>query len=252
MMNRTAGVRVNEKDLMLVRSISAELNDGGKSSLYLLNAKYTSIVRVDLVLLKVFLEEKHKRGIMVTIDRPHQYVSHLLQLHGVDQANLTFVDVISSHAADTKGGAVAPEFSRGPFQIGTLPEFLMNPPSVSSVTTAKPSDMDFVILDNVSTLLNYNSMDSVMEFFRKYSEVTRMLRERGVKTILVMDRDMHPALYDFLSSMARKMIDLGPDMIVKKVVVAEVSETPVVQVSPQAEAGLGGARDSDSESRDVT
>ncbi len=80
------------------------------ASVYLVHTKYTNLVRVNLVLLKAFLDEKHKRGLMITIDRPHQYVSHLMQLHGVDQTNLTFIDAISMHAADTKGGAVAPEF----------------------------------------------------------------------------------------------------------------------------------------------
>ena len=219
---------VNEKDLLLVHAVGAVIDADADASIYVLHAKYTNLVRVNLVLLKAFLEEKRKKGMMITIDRPHQYVSHLMQLHGVDQTNLTFIDAISTHSADTKGGAVAREFQRGPFHIETLPDFLTRPDNGSGLAVDM-SKMDFVIIDNVSTLLTYNSMDSIKRFFVKYLDVLRSLRSEGIQTALVMDREQHPDLFEFVASLARKSIDLGPDMVVKQVSVKGVS----VPVAPQ-------------------
>jgi hypothetical protein len=213
---------VNEKDLQLVHAVGTVIEADADPSIYVLHAKYTNLVRVNLVLLKAFLEEKHSKGMMITIDRPHQYVSHLMQLHGVDQTNLTFIDAISTHSADTKGGAVAPEFQRGPFHIETLPDFLTKPDNGSGITVDM-SKVEFVIIDNVSTLLTYNSMDSIKRFFAKYIEVLRAARSGGIQTALVMDKEQYPQLFEFVSSLARKSIDLGPDMLVKRVSVKGVS-----------------------------
>ncbi len=231
---------MNEKDLQLVHAVGTVIEVDADASIYVLHAKYTNLVRVNLVLLKAFLEEKRKRGMMITIDRPHQYVSHLMQLHGVDQTNLTFIDAISTHSADTKGGAVAPEFQRGPFHIETLPDFLMRPDNGAGLAVDL-SKMDFVIIDNVSTLLTYNSMESIRRFFVRYLEVLRAISGQGIQTALVMDRDQYPQLFDFVASLARKSIDLGPDMLVKKISVkgvpvpvpsAPAPQQPVASVAP--------------------
>ena len=54
----------------------------------LMVSKYTERTRVNLILLKFFLEEMNMRGIFITIDRPHQYIEYLLNLHGISQKKL--------------------------------------------------------------------------------------------------------------------------------------------------------------------
>lgn len=230
---------VNEKDLQLVHAVGAVIEVDADASIYVLHAKYTNLVRVNLVLLKAFLEEKRRKGMMITIDRPHQYVSHLMQLHGVDQTNLTFIDAISTHSSDTKGGAVAPEFQRGPFNIESLPDFFTKPDNGQGLIVDM-SKVDFVIIDNVSTLLTYNSMDSIKRFFVKYIKVLKAARPDGIQTALVMDRDQHPELFDFVSSLARKAIDLSPDMVVKKVSIKGVTVPVPPAPTPQPSAVVPG------------
>ena len=208
---------MNEKDLELVHAVSSVLTGEEDPSIYLIHVKYTNLVRVNLVLLKAFLEDKKRRGLMITIDRPHQYLSHLMQLHGVDQTNLVFIDAISLHSADTKGGEVAPEFQMGPFHIETLPDFLMKHEDGGSSFQIDMSTIDFVIIDNVSTLLTYNTMESIKRFFQRYVEVLNGVKSRGIQTALVMDRDQHTELYEYILSLSRKSIELGQDMLVKGV-----------------------------------
>ncbi len=207
------GVRpVNEKDLQLVKIISSEIQTEGESALYLISVKYTNLVRLNLVLLKALLERKRKKGIMITIDRPHQYVSHLLQLHGIDQSNLSFVDAISVQSSDTKGGAVAAEFQKGPFHIEVLPEFIAGSNGSDADISSEFSMVEFVVMDNVSTLLTYNTMASVETFFTKYLDVLRERSTHRVITVLAMDKDVHSVLFEFVSEIATKTIELSPDM----------------------------------------
>lgn len=178
---------------------------------------------MNLVLLKAFLDVKGKRGVMITIDRPHQYVSHLMQLHGIDQTNLTFLDAISAHSADAKAGAVAPEFQHGPFHIETLPEFLTRKGDHGSAVVVDLSSVDFVIIDNISVLLTYNSKESVRKFLHNYGEAVAAAKPVGLQTLVVMDGQQHPELYGVVAALSKSCIDLGQDMTVKGVSVGGVS-----------------------------
>lgn len=230
---------LNDKDLELVHAVSSVLTGEEDSSIYLLQVKYTNLVRANLVLLKAFLEDKKQRGLMITIDRPHQYLSHLMQLHGVDQTNLVFVDAISVHSADTKGGEVAPEFQMGPFHIETLPDFLMKHEDDGSSFQIDMSKIDFVIIDNVSTLLTYNSMESIRRFLVKYVDALKSVKSRGIKTALVMDREQHTELYELISSISRKSIDLGQDMLIRGVRVLGVEVALPSKAMPDTSASVG-------------
>ena len=242
---------MNEKDIQLAQTISSVIETDAGGLVYLVNTKHTNLVRVNLVLLKAFLEEKKQRGLLITIDRPHQYVSHLLQLHGVDQTNLTFVDAISSHAADTKAGAVAPEFQKGPFHIETLPDFFLKQCPDPSSLQIDMSKVDFVIIDNVATLLMYNTMESIKRFFQKYVEVLKSVRSTGILTALMMDRELHPDLFKFIVELSKKTIEIGPDMVVTKVsVLGEPVQLPA-QPTHQTPLEIGKMDDSILKSKDV-
>lgn len=217
---------MNEKDLRLVKVLDSEIRVDGPSALYLIATKYTNLVRVNLVLLKALLDEKRRRGIMITIDRPHQYVSHLLQLHGIDQNKLVFVDAISSHSSDTKGGSVAAEFQRGPFHIETLPDFLSGGNGVEPGGPSDFAEAEFIILDNIATLLTYNSMEKVQSFFSKYMELVMAKRPGHLVTVIVMDSELHASLFEYISGKAKVVIELTPDMQIRQVAPGNVKKAP--------------------------
>lgn len=219
---------MNERDLQLARVMGSEIDTSGDGSIYLLATKYTNIVRLNLVLLKFFLDEQHKRGIMITIDRPHQYISHLLVLHGVSHSNLSFIDAISVHSSDTKGGSTVSGLEGGPFQIETLPAWLLQ----SQTNDSELVKTDFIIMDNVASLLTYNTMLNVMKFIQEYVRVIGELNGKRITTAFVIDKDLQPELYEFISNVSKKCVDIGPDMVLKQVVAPEsVIGTPTTMPS---------------------
>jgi len=207
---------LNEKDIQLARAIESEIPFESESFIVLLTTKYTNLVRVNLVVLKAFLDDKRKRGVIITIDRPYQYISHLLQLHGIDQANLTYVDVISSHASDSKGGAVTGRFQHSPFHIESLPDLLFSEESSEGPNSIDISCVEFVVIDNISTALTYNTMDSLKGCFSRYTELTRRHKSGPIITILVMDRELHSELFKVISEVSKITIDIGPDLTVRR------------------------------------
>lgn len=225
---------LNERDIQLVRILAPELRSEAKPSLYLISTKFTNLVRVNLVILKALLESQ-KRGLMITIDRPHQYISHLMQLHGIDQSNLHYIDAISTHSADTKGGGVAAEYQKGPFMIETLPDCLMKPEGSTIEPLVDISGIDFVLMDNVSTMLTYNPMEAVAAFFRRYMEVVAQERHGPLLTIMVMDKNLYGSLWSFVSGISSKIIELTPEMTVFKMW-TPASDSADSMKAPQSEA----------------
>lgn len=230
--NWIVGLRMNERDLKLAEEVGSHIQSNGSSAVYILTTKYTNLVRTNLVLLKAFLDMKTKRGMMITIDRPHQYISHLLQLHGIDQAKLQFIDAISNHASDTKVSPNAEAFESGPFYIETLPDFIMSCDGRDPESVVDMSNTEFILMDNVSTLLTYNTMENVKIFFSRYVGVLKERSSASLTTLIVMDRDLHADLYSFISPFAKKIIEISTDMKVGNVV--ESRSPTSVESTPSA------------------
>lgn len=209
---------MNERDLRLVKKLSERIQMNGAPSTFILTARYTNLVRINLVLLKAFLDERRNRGLMITIDRPHQYISHLLQLHGIDQSGLVFIDAISGHSSDTKTGIPSASFQSGPFYIEKLPEFMAACDCSEIGGRVEFKEAEFILMDNIATLLTYNSMESVRAFFSRYISALKENSSRPVATLIVMDRDLHAELFSFLSGHADSIIEVTPDMEIGEIV----------------------------------
>jgi hypothetical protein len=230
---------MNERDLQLVGAISEVIEETNEPSIYLFDTRYTNVARLNLVVLKAFLEKKDKKGIMITIDRPHQYISHLMQLHGIDQTNLFFVDAISSHSSDTKASSVDSVTQEGPFHIETLPKFLLESERENVGPMADLKEIGFIMIDNVSTLLVYNPVEKVEEFFGKYVQVIKELKPNIVQTALVMDGDQQPMFFEFISSFSKKIVEVGPEMTLKNVSKIGELTRKLISTGPQVVLGSG-------------
>jgi hypothetical protein len=222
-------VDLNERDLQLAHAVGSMLESDNSDSIFLVHTKYTNLVRVNLVILKALLDERRKSGLMITIDRPHQYLSHLMQLHQVNQKNLTFLDVISSHSSDWKGDASAKEFHRGPFQIETLPDFLFSGNTESRELGIDLSKLQFIAIDNVSTLLTYNTIDSIMKFFERYGELVKTASYHPLLSIVVVDNALHPSLNNLIQPLCKKTIEIGIDMCIRN---ADIPNVASLQAAP--------------------
>ncbi len=191
------------------------IESDNRDAIFLVQTKYTNLVRVNLVILKALLDDQRRSGLMITIDRPHQYLSHLMQLHQVDQKNLVFLDVISSHSSDSKGEAPTKGFHGGPFHIETLPDFIFSGNAESRELGIDVSKVEFVVIDNVSTLLTYNTMESIMRFFKRYGELVESAGHHPVFSVVIVDKALHQTLNDLIEPMCKTTIDVGMDMMIK-------------------------------------
>ncbi|MEM0449478.1 MAG: hypothetical protein QW520_06630 [Methanomassiliicoccales archaeon] len=185
---------MNEKDVRQMRIILDALNKYGRKGAVLLDVPSTQFVRVNLMLLRALSQEKGLSGIFVSVDRPHQYMVHLLSMHQIRTERLMFIDAISRFSADFKIASANVDFLDGPFHIDRLPSALAEWGKVGNGCSLKLSECGFAIIDNLSALLTYNSYTSVEAFLRKFVGV---MEESGDITVpLVIDSEKCGLLYE--------------------------------------------------------
>jgi len=201
---------MNERDVELMRSLMDSIGDTVNGGVVLIDVSSTQFVRVNLVLLKGLLEELDHTGIFISVDRPHQYMVHLMRMHKICLDRITFIDVISRFSADRKAGEARVSFVDGPFHIDALPhameEWSMNGRS-------KINDMDelgFTMIDNIAALQMYNRNPAVELFINNF---ILMAKSQGnVLVPLVLDRERHRSLYDSAMRFCDKEVKVERDL----------------------------------------
>ncbi len=197
---------MNERDLRFVERIMEEIRGHRNSSLLVFNTSFTQIGKTNLLLLKGLLDIEKESGFFVVLDRPHQYMSYLLHMHKVNQENIWYIDGVSHASGLKKKDSDHVNFLEGPFHI----ENLFDKIGFGSIFAERgfPSSetVDFFIIDNIATMLNYNDIDNVEKFvlsFRNFIETNPHIM--GGVTI---DKESNPELSEILIENSEYMIEV--------------------------------------------
>jgi hypothetical protein len=203
---------MNIEDVQLMKNIMLRIGDWSNGNRVLFSVSYDRIAKTNLILLRALLEELNKKGILVTIDRPHQYMEHLLRMHRINYSNLLFVDTIARFS----GGNFGDELDVGnvrildsPFQIDLLPTLLsLNREDASNFEgRIDITGVDFILIDNVATMLNYNDPTTVEMFIENYMKKFHNLN--NILISLVLDSITHRSLYQAARRFFDKEIDIN-------------------------------------------
>jgi|Deesub1362A_J573_1020465.scaffolds.fasta_scaffold00776_11 hypothetical protein len=174
---------MNEKDIRIMRYLDAKMDD--LKGMHLFDTDYTQIARLNLILLALLLQERGYRGIVVTVDRPHQYMAYLMDLHKIPQENVIYIDLILNYSGlELKRERT--RFTRGPFEIDLFENMLTKGYSWTGEEADRIdlSAVDFILIDNVSTLMYYNTFRRVSDFIRNFALKVKAIGSlRGIITI---------------------------------------------------------------------
>ena len=170
-----------------------------------MDVKTTQFVRMELVLLKALVGED-RPGLFISVDRPHQYMLHLLCMHQIDHRKLTFIDAMARFATDSKQITAKVGFFRGPQNIDTLPEALKEWSSGCKDHSFDLAKCRFAVIDNLATLLNYNSQQVVRSFLMEF--LTSL--GENVTVPFVLDRERNPILFQMITSLGGTELRLAP------------------------------------------
>jgi hypothetical protein len=203
---------MNFDDIQLMRDIISQINELNHGKKVLFSVNYERIAKTNLLLLKAFLEELNKKGILVTIDRPHQYMEHLLRMHRINYNNLFFIDTIARFSGtklSDKDYSDNIKIMDSPFQIDLLPDMFSLNSMLASKEEAKIdiTDLDFILIDNIASMLNYNDPNTVEKFIENY--LTRFRDMNHIFIPLILDNITHNSLYQVARKLCDQEIDIN-------------------------------------------
>lgn len=198
---------MNDRDIQLAEKIMEMIRDRRNSSTFIFNTNFTQIGKTNLLLLKGLLDIGEESGFFAVLDRPHQYMSYLLHMHDVSHENLYFIDSVTHMSGGEKQEDKNVNFIEGPFHIENLFESIQIGGNTAGNGFLSPKKVDFFLVDNVSTIINYNNLDKFEEFVSSYRNFIKEYPDMmGGVTI---DKESNPELYDILEDHFDKMIDIN-------------------------------------------
>ena len=198
---------MNERDMLLMQKINSMLGPMEGINRVMFTVKYTQLTRLNLILLKLLLEERKRKGILVVLDRPHQYITHLLRLHNIDQNNLFYIDTISSLSGSEPQQAKGVSFVGGPFHLENLLNLLNAEKYNESLEKIIDMDkIDFILFDNISTMSMYNDIYQIKSFV---ASLTSLLEQYDPMFLgLTIDKNTLKQLYEVLKQTCDKEIEI--------------------------------------------
>ncbi len=197
---------MNRKDILLAEKIIEEIRGHRTSSMLIFNTNFTQVGKTNLMLLKGFLDIEKDSGLFVVLDRPHQYMSYLLRMHDVSQENLWFIDAVTHTSGLERKKSDNVNFLEGPFHIERLIdtiEFHGKDPTGGFLPIEK---VDFFIMDNIATILNYNNMDKVEEFIKSMCKFHE--KHPHILGCVTIDKESNPELNEVLIEYFDYMVDI--------------------------------------------
>jgi hypothetical protein len=197
---------MNEQDESLMGYIISSLGENTTGPV-LFDVNSTQFVKVNLVILKGLMQARNLNGLFISVDRPHQYMVHLMRMHNIALDRLLFLDAIGRFSADNKVCNAGASFVDAPFHIDTLPA------AINSMGNDKFNleTCGFAMIDNPAAMLMYNSFASVEAVLKLFVDV---MTSRGRTIIpLVVDKERCCNFYQTARSLSVKEIDCRAEVV---------------------------------------
>jgi hypothetical protein len=203
------GLNLNTTDHEIMKEILHKLYsvESVNKQKLLVVSKYTERTRINLILLQIFLQELNQHGMFIAVDRPHQYVSYLLNIHKICQKKLIYVDMVSrisgEYRSENEAGTV---FTNGPYDIGFLHNFTTKGFAVGDLPQCKVDikRVEFILIDDLAALQKYNAAKNIERFVLSFVSTIEQLK--GCIGIIVLDVNKNRDLYKLIEKSCDAML----------------------------------------------
>ncbi len=191
-------------DKKLVKELISRIIKTGNSGTVIIDTSTTMVVKTNFFLLKGLLDLEKKKGFFVALDRPYQNIDYLLKNHDIDRERIWYIDTVPRLSKEKKGNEKNVDFVDKTFEIENLMEVFESGKDRDGFGTL--DDVDFILIENLSSMLSYNSLDKVEQFVGTFREMINI--HDHLLGCIVMDTEAHQKLYDVVKKHVNKVIDV--------------------------------------------
>jgi len=181
---------VTRKNVQILNAIREVLRSDTRVLVF--DVPMPHITRINLAVLRIAISELGKKGIYISIDRPDRNVLSILERHnvavpgesvtattGIERSSQGIAEMAIARVPANPQGGPPSAIARNRILIisgifcPTLfldsVEAAIRSPSEGTANLLKElQNMDFIMIDNISTMAAYNSGESIAEFFRRF------------------------------------------------------------------------------------
>lgn len=147
------------------------------SSSYIISFSPFFVNQASSSLMKYMVDQRGKSGLYICIGRPHIFIERILSSKNVNSKNIIFMDMAMHIGKRSHGGGSNKiEISEGDGELdvpGTFKLFRYD----QELKSIKFTDIDLVVLDNVTELEVYNNPDQIREFLKVFLDAANKLKK---------------------------------------------------------------------------
>jgi hypothetical protein len=199
---------MTKKNLMILNRIRQEVNSS--NSRFLFVVRTPQIARINLTVLRILMADRKERGIYISIDKPDKHVKQILERHNISHEG-SYVDT-GVHAEHAPEAISAPMEAANKILVvsgifcptlflDSIDATMASSPEAKARIVGELKTMNFIMVDNVSTMIAYNSNAKIHEFFVRFDAFLKQFP--NIRAFLSTDKNLPTDIYQA----ARKAVD---------------------------------------------
>ncbi|MBI4448079.1 hypothetical protein HY643_03805 [Candidatus Woesearchaeota archaeon] len=149
-------------------------------------------------LLSILINDYGQKGSYLSINRPYTSMVSLMERNRIEHQNVSFIDCVSAGVSSVKKDLTNCVFINSPQDLTSI--------SVALSELMKKPKQDFVFLDSLNLLFQYNNTRLVIRFIHSLISRIRLSGLKGV--MLSLSEDTDKKIVAELSQLCDKVIDL--------------------------------------------
>ena len=164
-------------------------NSISKNEIVVINVKATQQTKNNLIVLKALADINKWRGVIITLEKPHHYLTYLLGIQGISQRNLTYIDLAYAKKKKIKF----------PLDIMKHKELIGGFIYCNKISV---KNFDFIMIDNISTAKMYMRKESLIDFIHYLIEEAK---KNKLTLILPMDISKEKDIFEEIKDLAKRI-----------------------------------------------
>ena len=204
---------MTKKNLIILNKLRQEVHTDYRKILFLVKAP--QIARINLAILRICLTERKERGIYISIDKPDKHVKQILERHNISKEG-SYVDTgissstgqhqkISPPTGSKKVLVVSGIFCPTLF-LDSIDATMASSPDAKDKLLKELGSMNFIMIDNLSTMSIYNSKKKIEEFFQRFE--TFMQKFPNLRVFMSTDKSVQKDIYQMARRATEHEVDI--------------------------------------------
>jgi hypothetical protein len=209
---------VTRKNILILNKLREEI--GTPKRKFVVTVRAPHISRLNLAILRICLTERNERGIYISIDKPDKHIKAILERHNIskegaytDTGVQTTQEGISAGAmqmAKRKVLVVSGIFCPNLF-LDSIDATVSADPQARATLLQELSSIKFIMIDNLGTMLAYNSWGKIQEFFSRFNVFLEQFPH--MRAFMSVDKDVHGNVYNLVSQICEREIEIQDDWL---------------------------------------